>query len=197
MPIVWVGHYTLSSSKGHYHVPTAAVPFRLWGRGIEGEVAVLEKCSSRLELVLGVTPASSRSVPLRVPPCPQTVRLAVVTPRVVAAGILPASINGFQPLPVSLLKNDKKLFFCALDIVRCAGEEASDAHSAKTGRRNGLPRNGFPAWPPAEYLQCVRSEIKPNGSANGEKLYSEWLKKRWQFTAFKTFRATCGERKQP
>jgi putative transposase len=40
------------------------------------------------------------------------------------------------------------------------------------------PHSALGGLPSAEYLQCVRSKLKLNGSANGEKLYSEWLKKR-------------------
>jgi len=40
------------------------------------------------------------------------------------------------------------------------------------------PHSALGGLPPAEYLQCVRSKLKLSGSANGEKLYSEWLKKR-------------------
>ena len=40
------------------------------------------------------------------------------------------------------------------------------------------PHSARGGLPPAEYPQCVRSKMKPNGSANGEKLYSERLEKR-------------------
>jgi hypothetical protein len=39
------------------------------------------------------------------------------------------------------------------------------------------PHSALGGLPPPEYLQCVRSKIKQNRSANGEQLYSAWPRK--------------------